>query len=156
VRQSPGDSRFVSPPARQADPTIAQPIQIRHEDGQQFPAQVAEINKTSSIDRAKAFSLKTVILGFFLSVFAAIGAWAMGVRGTMTILVVSAGCYAVVWVWAYWQDVRTSPGGIALRIAIAKLAESNRHSRDYSDAYRAAHNLPPVSGWRRLMEKLFS
>lgn len=140
---------FVAPYAKPAAPTVAQPIQIMHEDGQQFPVQVAQIDKTSAVDRAKGFSIKTNQLSMVTSALATIAAMALGASGFLFIASIALGGYFITWGLAFWLDNRTSPGGIARQIAGAKLRESGRHSRDYSDAYRAAQGLPGLKWWER-------
>jgi len=140
---------FVAPDPKPTAPAVAQPIQIMHEDGQQFPVQVAQIDKTSAVDRAKGFSIKTNQLSVVTSVLATVAAMALGASGFLFIATVALGGYFVTWGIAFWLDNRTSPGGIARQIATSKLRESGRHSTDYSDAYRAAHGLPAPRWWER-------
>lgn len=141
---------FVEPGPR-AEITRAQPAHLVIDDGSQFPAQVAQIEKTSAVDRAKGFSIKTNQLSIITATLTTVAAVALGVRGFLPVAVIALVGYFVTWAWAFRLDVRTSPGGIARQIATAKLRESGRLSRDYSDAYRRAHGLPPVRWWERLL-----
>ena len=144
-------TNFVAPAPRPAAPTVAQPIQIVHEDGQQFPVQIAQVDKTSAVDRAQGFSIKTNQLSLVTAILVTIGAAVLGVSGFLVLALVAIVGYTVTWAWAFWMDNRTSPGGIARQIAGAKLRESSRHSRDYSDAYRAAQGLPALRWWEKML-----
>ena len=110
-------------------------------------AQLAEVYKTTHVDRAKAFSIRTHQMSVITAVVSVVGAVAFGVAGIKLVVVATVG-YFIVWGWAFWQDSRTSPGGVARHHSEQSWREIRRMNRARVDAFRKVNGIEEGRRWR--------
>lgn len=79
-------------------------------------ASVQTVVRTSQVDHSKGFLIRTLPLAAAFAVAAvvvAVGLLAVPLLSMRTLIVIFV-TFCAVYAWAFWQDLRTSPAGIAL------------------------------------------
>jgi hypothetical protein len=112
----PGVSNFLvprpAPRAMQALPTSDAVQQIDVAPA----ATVQTVVSTSQVDHSKGFLIRTLPLALAFSIAAlvvTVGLLAVPLMSLRTLVVIFV-TFAAVYAWAFWQDLKTSPAGIAL------------------------------------------
>ena len=79
-------------------------------------ATVQTVVRTSQVDHSKGFLIRTLPLALAFSIAAlvlAVGVLAVPLASVQALIVVFV-TFCATYAWAFWQDLRTSPAGIAL------------------------------------------
>jgi hypothetical protein len=148
LRETPGS--FVPPaPVDRGREIVAAPMAgpIAEMDVGASPGLLIEQYKTSHVDRAKAFSIKTWQLSMVTLVILTLALWLIG-AAFVPALLTGLIAYLAVWLGAFVIDARNSPGGVARYHSEQQWREIRRMNEARVDAFRKANGLDRGRGRR--------
>ena len=112
----PGVSNYIRPlPPPRAMQALPAADQV-HQVDIMPAATVQTVVRTSQVDHSKGFLIRTLPLAAAFSVASlvlAVGVLAVPLQSIQALIVVFV-TFCATYAWAFWQDLRTSPSGIAL------------------------------------------
>lgn len=150
IREAPGTFVPPAPVTRPRAEIVAAPEwgPVAEMDAGTPSAVLVEQYKTSHVDRAKAFSIRTWQLSLVTLIVLTMALWLIG-AAFIPALLVGLLAYLGVWLFAFLVDARNSPGGVARYHATQQWREIRRMNQARVDAFRKANGLDKQGRGRR-------